>query len=264
MSIQMLYVLPLRLLAFLLVAVSVVFAVGGVTVARRRGWQVHPDDNTAAGFIHAFIGVLYAVALGLIVVMVQGEYGDVENAAVREASAASDLYRTMDGIREPARTQLQTEVSGYVDLVVKEEWPAIRRGDDSPRTWYAIDDLARHITRFDPATPREQNLHSDMLEDVHGLLDARRERIHMGQDGIGGVTWTVIVLGAAITLGFACLFQMRSRRAQLVMTSLMATMFALMMFLIIAMDHPLWGDLSVDPGAFVSVQQNIHRVHDGR
>ncbi|MBA3542933.1 MAG: hypothetical protein H0T83_00590, partial [Chthoniobacterales bacterium] len=51
-----------------------------------------------------------------------------------------------------------------------------------------------------------------------------------------------------------------SLRTQLAVTGMMAAMFGLMAFLIIAMDHPLWGDVSVTPDALVTVRDNINRV----
>ena len=48
-------------------------------------------------------------------------------------------------------------------------------------------------------------------------------------------------LGVAITIGFACLFPMRRRSLRLLTISLMAAMFSLMVLLVVAMDHPVWG-----------------------
>jgi len=41
---------------------------------------------------------------------------------------------------------------------------------------------------------------------------------------------------------------------------MMAAMFGLMAFLIIAMDHPLWGDVSVTPDALMTARDNINRA----
>jgi hypothetical protein len=59
---------------------------------------------------------------------------------------------------------------------------------------------------------------------------------------------------------------MASRRAQYVLTGLMGTSFALMIFLIISMDHPLWGDLSIEPDAFQALETSFarQRAEEGR
>ncbi|HEX8242971.1 MAG TPA: hypothetical protein VF541_05740, partial [Longimicrobium sp.] len=88
---------------------------------------------------------------------------------------------------------------------------------------------------------------------------ARRDRLFLGGRGVGAVTWTIIILGGMITVGFAAFFNMRNGRAQVLLTGMMAAMFGLMLFLIAAMDHPLWGRLSVDPGPFRQIAVNFAR-----
>jgi hypothetical protein len=254
------YTIPLWLLALLLVIVCVGTSVGGVLLLRRLGWQVHPDDNSGAGLLHAFVGVVYAVALGLIVVQVQSEYGDVDEAVAAEASAVGDLYRNLDGWSDPDRTRLQNELREYVRLVLAEEWPAVRAGGRSDRTWKQMDRVAHGVIALRPADDRENTLYGALLDDVDSVLDARRARLFHGVTGIGTTMWLVIVLGALVTLGMACMFHFTHRRTQLLATALMSTMFGMMMFLIIAMDHPLWGQLSVDPDSFLELRENFMRL----
>ena len=99
------------------------------------------------------------------------------------------------------------------------------------------------------------------MRGTNSLLDRRRERLFVGQQGIGGTLWVVIILGGMVTIiGYACAFQVHSLRTHLAVTGLMAVMFGLMAFLIVAMDHPLWGHLSVTPDALMTVRTNITRL----
>lgn len=254
------YDLPLWLMCAMFVLGSVAPGVGGVLLARWSGWTVSPGDNGTAASLHAFVGVVYAVALGLMVVAVQGEYGEVEEAARAEASAAGKLYRALDGMTPATRAALQGELGEYVRMVIEDEWPATSQGETSESTWRTLDGLARRIHTHEPASPAEERLLPVLLEEMDEMLDARWRRLFLGQSGIGAVTWIVIVLGGAITLGFACFFHMERLRSQLLLTGLTAAMFGLMLFLIVAMDHPLWGRLSVRPDAFREIQANFARM----
>jgi hypothetical protein len=254
------YDLPLWLMCAMFVLGSVALAVGGVLLARRSGWTVAPDDNGTAASLHAFVGVVYAVALGLMVVSVQSEYGEVEGAVRAEASAARDLYHALEGMTPATRAALQTDLSSYLRMVIEEEWPAVQRGGSSENTWRMADRMSRRIHLLEPASPAEERLLSGVEEEMDEMLDARARRLFLGQSGIGAATWMVILLGGLITLGFACLFHMERLRSQLLLTGLTAAMFGLMLFLIVAMDHPLWGKLSVRPDAFREVQVNIARL----
>ena len=254
-----LYDLPLWALCALIRSICVLYAVGAVLLVRRRGWQLTGDDNATAAALHAFLGVLYAVALGLLVVSAQDDNSDVEKAVAAEANATGNLYRIEAGLEPATRDRMQRQLVGYVRSVITVEWPATQRAESSPATWDAMDHISRDIYTFRPATAQEERVYPQLVNEIEEVLDARRDRLFLGERGVGAVTWTIIILGGLITVGFAAFFNMRNGRAQVLLTSLMAAMFGLMLFLIAAMDHPLWGRLSVDPGPFRDLVVNFAR-----
>jgi hypothetical protein len=253
------YELPLWVLSTLCIAVLVIFDIAGVLIVRKRGWILGVEETAAAFAIHAFIGVVYAVALGLIVVNVQDGYDKVSSAVVREASAASDLFRIMQGVEDPERTHMQDLVSRYVDRVIADEWPAEEHNERSELTAQTMDSVARDVYLYEPRSTHAQLLYEQVLDDVQELLNARRERVYLGSESVGPVIWLVIVIGAIITLGFTWFFYIPSRRAHVITSGVAAALVGMMMFLILGLDHPAWGSLSVDPGPFVTVQANLAR-----
>ena len=255
------YDIPLWLLALLILALCIAYAIGVVTLVRRMRWRLDGDDNAVAAALHAFAGVLYAVALGLLVVSAQEANDSVERAVTREANATGDLFREMEGLEPATRIRMRSEVAAYVVRVVHDEWPATQRAENSPPTWAAIDALSRDIYTFQPASPREGRLFPLLTQGMDDLLDARRDRLFLGQRGVGAVTWTIILLGGLITVGFAGFFRMENTRAQTVLTALAASLFGLMIFLLLARDHPLWGKVSVEPGPFVELEQSFARMY---
>lgn len=257
---QFIYGLPLWGLAVFILAVCLGFVVLSVAVVHRFGWALHHEDIGTATVLHAFVSVLYAVALALIVVNVQSEFSAVEDAALAEASKVSDLYRNLDGVEGPERARLQIEASHYVDLVIDKEWPANNRGEQSQETILAIDYLARHIIQLHPSTSDAQVVQQALISDIDDVLDARRKRLFLGQASMNPIMWLIIVIGAAITIGFAALFPMRDGRSQIAIMSLAAIMFGMMIFLVVAMDRPLRGEFSVQPDAFRVIKSNIAQL----
>lgn len=256
-----LYDLPTPLLATLLLALSVAYALAAVLFVRKMKWRLSPEDNGTAAALHAFIGVMYAVALGLLVVNAQSDYGDVEQAVVNEANATGDLYRAMLGLEPVNRNRLQRDLGAYVMLVINDEWPKARHGERSMRTFYAVDHLADEIYTYRPTSPQEERVYPQLVSEIDEMLDARRQRVFMGSQGVGDVTWTIVILGGLITVGFAAFFWMENGRAQLILTSMMAAVFGLMLTLLVAMDHPLWGNVAVGPDPFLELRANWVRVH---
>jgi hypothetical protein len=98
-----------------------------------------------------------------------------------------------------------------------------------------------------------------VLGEVNDLLDQRRMRLFLGSDGMGTVTWGVVLLGALVTIGVACFFNTPSERGHYALVGTMSAMFGLMIFLIVAIDHPLWGRYSVQPETFRVVEENLDR-----
>ncbi|MBV9108751.1 MAG: DUF4239 domain-containing protein, partial [Gemmatimonadetes bacterium] len=161
---------------------------------------------------------------------------------------------------EPAnRDRMQGQLGAYVMLVINREWPATQEARESPETWRAIDRIADDVYTFRPSTPQEALVYPQLAQEIEEVLDARRDRLFLGERGVGTVTWIIIILGGMITVAFAAFFRMENSRAQLVLTSLTALMFGLMLFLIAATDHPLWGRMSVDPGPFQDLVASFAR-----
>ena len=253
---QVIYNLPLWALGLLIVACSVAYVLLSIAVVHRMGWVLDVEEVGSATVLHAFVSVVYAVALALIVVSVQSDFSAVDDAVLTEASKVGDLYRNLDGLAEPDRSRLQEEVRRYVDLVIDKEWPANNLGRQSDETHRAVDYLARHVIQLHPSTADAQVVQGALLQDVDDVLDARRKRIFLGQSSMSPIMWLIIAAGAVITIGFAAMFPMRRGR-QIAIMCMAATMFALMIFLVIAMDRPLRGDLSVQPDAFRMIKVNI-------
>jgi hypothetical protein len=253
------YDLPLWALCALVLSLSVLYALAAVLGVRRLRWRLDVDDNATAAALHAFIGVLYAVALGLLVVSAQDDNSDVEKAVSDEANAVGNLYRVSAGLETASHLRLGREIAEYVRLVIHDEWPATQHAQTSATTWRAMDRLSSDVYTFVPATPREERVYPQLVGEMEEVLDARRERLYLGGRGVGAVTWAIIVIGGMITIGFAAFFRMGSVRAHLLLTSLAAAMFGLMLFLLLAMDHPLWGRVSIDPGPFQDLEASFLR-----
>jgi hypothetical protein len=241
------YETPLPLVAIATVSAMAAVCVAGVWLVDRFGWRLEHGDDAAAGYRHAFVGVVYAVALALIVVAVHERHGRVEQSVLAEANAVGDLYRTFDAMPRETRERLQQLLVEYVNDEVKVEWDLVRKGGTSERTWTLVDGLVRQLQRLEPGNPRDARAQDHALTEAEKLLDARRTRLFMGQHGVGDVAWAAIIAGALITLGFACFFHGPSRRAHMLTMALTGAMFGVMLFLLITLDHPLRGRYGVDP-----------------
>jgi hypothetical protein len=88
------------------------------------------------------------------------------------------------------------------------------------------------------------------------LYGARGSRLAAVQGHIPGVIWWVIFLGGAITTGYTYLFGFDDLRMHLITTAAVSTSMALVVVLILALDWPFRGAVSVTPDALIKTEQS--------
>ncbi|HEU0013414.1 MAG TPA: DUF4239 domain-containing protein [Longimicrobium sp.] len=260
MSAIWLYEIPLWVLGTLVIGSGLVYTVGGLFLARR--WvDAMPSSNDSVGAMLSIAGVAYAVLLAMIAVEAWNGVAAVEASIQSEANALSGIYRNVEPYRAEERDHIRRVVRDYIDFVIRDEWPALRRGSRSPRTELAAQRLNNELTTFEARSDAEQMVHPLVLDQAATFTEARQLRLLLGTRGMSAVTWVVVVLGGLITMGFAFFFRTDAFGMHVVLSCFAGAMLGILIFLIVAMDHPLWGEFSVQPQAFREALQIFETMH---
>jgi hypothetical protein len=168
------------------------------------------------------------------------------------------LHHIADAFPPGFRSDVQNAVDEYITLVINDEWPLMKRGEESQAahdTAYKVQALLVH---YKPQTPVQQTLDARALDYAGQLLDARRNRILSNRQGIPIILWcTMLVLGV-ITIGFSFYFRVDRPMAQYIMVFALAMVIALTFSLIAELDFPFRGDIAIDPFAFEHVMRTLH------
>ena len=136
----------------------------------------------------------------------------------------------------------------------------MEQGRASPKAWATIDELRGTILGLDPPTgaqqvPYGQERYNQILEQLHGVGDARRERLLAVGEGLPPILWVVLIGGGAITIVFTYLFGLENTVVHTLMVASLALIIALSLFTVAALDHPFKGDVRIHPAAFEQVLQ---------
>jgi hypothetical protein len=123
-----------------------------------------------------------------------------------------------------------------------------------------MDSLVSNWLGFAPASPAQQLLHAETSRLLNEVLQLRRIRLQGVRAGLLPALWVVVLVGGFITVGLTYLVATDSFRLDVLLTSGYATMIGLMVFLILSLDHPFWGDVSIGPDAFVDVMDTMQRL----
>lgn len=229
----------------------------GLTIFHRL---VHVElrraHNELTGFTVAVISVTYAVLLAFIAIATWESFSRSEGIIDREADCVGSIYRDTQGLPPAMGAQIRTDIRRYTDTVIHEEWPEQQIGIVPDQGWTPLRDVHSAIVLMHPATRGEAVIQAELLKTLNMLYSARNSRLSAVQGHIPIIIWWVIFFGGAVTVGFTYLFGFHDFRMHLVTTTAVSTSLALVVVLIIALDWPFRGKVSVSPDAFVKTEQS--------
>jgi hypothetical protein len=209
-----------------------------------RRLRLSDETNTHIIFFATAIDIFYSLTVGLIAVGVWNAYNGVADIVSAEATAMGNLYRDIRGYPDPIRGELQSQLHDYTELLITKSWPAQRRGvinDDATRR---LTELEKTLAHFEPANAGQQVLHGEALHQFNEIAGLRRKRLDAIGSGLPSVMWSVVLIGAALTISVTYLIQM-PRSVHLVATAFLAAFIGLIIFLNVSLDKPLNGPLAI-------------------
>jgi hypothetical protein len=244
-------------LSGLLLIVGIPAVAVGIQLTLRRRWSAlrEGDHNEVAGFILAIVGVIYAVLLAFVVIVSWEQFSRAADTVGQEASALRTMQRTSAAFSPAERERIRTDVLSYARTVVDDEWPAMNRGEPgSPAVAAVLDRMSTDIATLPADTPARAEFVGAESERFNDLVSARSTRLDfVEQQGLPGVLWTALVVGAIVTIGFAMIFALSSTLLQTLMTASLAVVIGVLLFVAVSIDHPFMGDVAVAPSPLVRV-----------
>ena len=216
----------------------------------------HEDGHFGAAMIHSMM-VFYGLVAALLSVNVYETYTEVSRTVSREAAAISAVYRDAGGYPEPLRGELRQAVKDYTSQIIHEAWPQQRKGIIPTGGVALVTRIHDLLDSFEPASEGQKIIHAETLQAMNELLLARRLRVDANREGLPLVLWEVLVFGAMLCLFAASFFSVSSARLQGLGLGMLATLIAIVLFMIFAWDRPFVGEFGVDPGTYELVYEQL-------
>ncbi len=260
MLINFLYSHPIWEGGLLVMAVWVGVSLLGLVIFHRFvDIHVRHKDTETVGLTYAIVAVVYAVLIAFIVVDVFDTFSKGDEIATTEANKLSNLMLDSSGLPEALGNKVRADVDAYIDIVVKTEWPSQQAGKTDSEIfeagWTMLGNISTELAVFDPASMGQNVNKAEMLHVVDELIKARRGRILAAENHLPDVVWEILLLAGAVAVAYTYLFGAHSFGIHLAITGLIAATIGLVFVLIIALDYPFRGDLSVGDEAYVSVKE---------
>ena len=233
-----------------------VACLGLLTFHRLVHVEVRRAHNELTGFIVAVISVTYAVLLAFIAIATWESFAQSVDIVDREADAVGSIYRDTLGLAPEIGKEIRSDIRVYTDTVVNQEWPVQQQGKIPTQGWEPLRRIHSAIVMIHPANAGEAVLQAELLKTLNSLYSARSSRLSAVGGHIPEVIWWVIFFGGALTTSFTFLFGFHDIRMHLMTTTAVSTSMALVVVLIVALDWPFRGKVSVTPEAFVTTEQS--------
>ena len=257
-AVTWIYAIPPWLLFISAIAAAAVISGVALLIVRRAVPQSDElSHNDVAGPIIGTVGTILAVILSFLLVMVWQEYDGAAATVATESGAVADLYHIGEYLPGPVAKKLRSTLMQYIDVVIGQEWPAMRFGRESLEARTTAFQALSIIAHYQPRSSAEQSIQQSGLGFATTFIDARRNRLFANQQGIPVFFWAGNSILAVITIGFCFIFRVRKVTVHLVMTIALTTVITTIFVLIGLFDYPFRGDTQIPPTIFISLRQAL-------
>jgi hypothetical protein len=141
-------------------------------------------------------------------------------------------------------------VAQYAHEVAYVEWPYVaKQHKEDPSTDTQLNEVWKAVTQLKPRSATEVEFVRRAVDDITEANVSRRDRIDQARSELPTPLWVVLIVGGALTIGFCYFFSLDSFASQAAMVSILATLIALSLFVILVLDLPFSGDVAVAPTA---------------
>ena len=229
-------------------------------VKRMPGARDLRDTNDIAGYYIAVVGTIYAVILAFMFYAVWSRFEAANDMVDQEANALMDMYRLSSGLPDPLAKEMQMALRKYAHAVIEREWPALQRREATAPLGEDADGLLDIMVHQRPDTDREKALFDVITARFMDMSKSRRDRMLKAESTLPPLLWGMMIFGTGITIGFSCLFGMKSYSLHALKTALLTATMTMVLFVIGALAQPFQGGISIRPTAFCMALEQFDRL----
>ncbi len=218
----------------------------------RRFWppQARKPHNDLIGWQIGFLATSYAVIVAFMLSGVWHDFQAAEANAEIEANSLILLHRMADGVSPASCIQLKSLTRHYADSMITDEWPALNKGISLKTGEGLIQSMWKTAIQMQPQTPGEQIVLSQILTEMSSLAEHYRIRHYQSHAQLPAIFWLVLIMGAAVTVGYTCLLGVESRRMHAIQVVTTTMIISLLLVTIADVDQPFRGAINISPEPF--------------
>jgi len=240
--------------SLLIVIPSILLCISALWLVR-KGFSTETlrKNHDVAGFTFSIIGVLYSVILGFTVVNEQTRYNAAQEIIHTESTILADLYRDAEFFPPEGMKEIRSSLRKYVEYIIHEEWDVRPTRQLQIGIQSITQSLWHSYYKIDLGNERTRIFYQQSIDKLDGLMNARLAREFSTWERLSPMMWSLLIIGALITIGFMFFFGLESLRSQMLMTALLTGYLSFILYLVFSLDHIFRGPEGIKPTAFEQV-----------
>ncbi|MFF3320400.1 DUF4239 domain-containing protein [Streptomyces sp. NPDC003035] len=239
-------------LAVVTVGGTVTLAVAGSVLLRRRYPSLaQGEHNDMVGVTLGMFGAIYGIILAFVIVTLWTQLDATQTVVASEATSTALIARDATAFPPTVRADLDAALSGYVHAVVEDQWPLMRAGRPSyGATEGHLRAAFEVLQTYNPQTAREEVFYEEAVSHLNDVASQRRARLTMADQQLPPLLQALAFGGALVLIPLTFLYGMRKLRIQLLFVASVAALIGFSLLLVLVLDRPFAGDLSVSPAPY--------------
>ena len=216
--------------------------------------------NDLVGYCISSLAVFYGLLLGLIAMGAYQNFSTIDANVTHEGGSLAALYRVISyGMASPEREDLQEKLREYTRITIEEDWPQQQRGIVPTSGTERYGKFMESLIGFEPQNFRQDTIYAEALRQATTYTDLRRQRLSAISGGIPEEIWGVVLIGAALNIMLVWLFEMQFT-VHIILGGILSAFLGTVIFVMVDMDHPFLGEVSVRPDAIKAVYDTLMKL----
>jgi hypothetical protein len=234
------------------IVIAIVAGSLGVLGLLQRLWpnEQRRLHNELIGWQVTVLGTMYAVIVGFMLYAVWTNFEAAQSNAEAEANSLISMVRTAEGLPAAERRRVEDLARKYTEVMLTEEWPAMARVEVSPASHETIVQLWKVIGATKVTNASEQTSFDHTLSELSQLADRRRQRQLDVNSTLPRVLWSVLVVGAIVTIVSSCMFGTADFKLHFLQVFMLSLLVSLALVAIADINRPFQGSVHVEPTGF--------------
>jgi hypothetical protein len=237
----------LRLALVLIVAMLV--GVGSVLLANRTLPEpVAEGHNSTLSPFLTCVALVYGPLLGFTVVVAWGHFSSAETNVAHEASTLTTMYRQTVIMPVPEQTQMRELLRKYAKTVEAPEGNKQDVGSTSDTAQAPLTEMYK-VLAHEPSVASNATS-GEFVGQLTVLASDRNQRMLDAQPRRPGLLWAGLLSGGVVLVALSGFMRLYSTRGHLMLSSAIALLLGLLLFIVFWLDHPFENPLGITYAPF--------------